>query len=486
MKHHLDGTLSSIHNALVRGETTPLELTKEALRRAKEDQHGAFVRLLEDDALAYASSLTVPEKDNLFWGIPYALKDNFSTKDIETTAGSHILKGYKPLYDATVVTRLKAAKAVLIGKTTLDELAMGGTGMTGMTGVQTNPYDEKRLHQVGGSSSGSAIAVASAIVPFSIGSDTGDSVRKPASYAGLVGFKPTWGRISRYGLFPFAPSLDHVAYFTRSVEDARALTLLLSGRDEHDATSRDVEPAKILTSSTTSKRIAILKPVLDSIQNNTIKQQFIASTQALQAAGHVVDVIDFPLELLQAIYPTYMTISCAEATSNNANLDGIKFGPSYEGKTYQDVMIQARTQGFSELIKRRFVIGSFVLMRENQDVLFLRAQRVRRRIVDALATVYQDYDAIYLPAAPTVAPLLKGSSDRLSNEYLIADSHLALGNFAGLPSLTLPIGFENGLPYGANLMTAKDEEGLCFSLSQVIEAWSGFYNLSTQTRGTQS
>jgi aspartyl-tRNA(Asn)/glutamyl-tRNA(Gln) amidotransferase subunit A len=390
------------------------------------------------------------------------------------------------LYDATVVTRLKEVKAILIGKTTLDELAMGGTGMTGHKGVQTNPYDPSRLRQVGGSSSGSAIVVADAIVPFAIGSDTGDSVRKPASYTGLVGFKPTWGRISRYGLFPFAPSLDHVAYFTRSVDDAHVLTVLLSGMDENDATSRDVPKDLLMLSQPSSQKIAVIKSVLDSISNVSIKQQFLASIDALRQRGHTVDIIDFPPNLLQAIYPTYMTISCAEATSNNANLDGIKFGPGYDGKTYQDVMIQARTNGFSELIKRRFVIGSFVLMRENQDVLFLRAQRVRRIIVNALTEVYQTYDAIYLPSAPTVAPLLKGSTDRLSNEYLIADSHLALGNFAGLPSITVPLGFDTGLPFGGNVMTRRDEESRCLALALALEQWTGLYNVSTRNRGRTS
>ena len=476
MKHVLDGTLVSIHEALVRREITPLALTQEALRRAKANDDNAFELLLEKEALAFAQTLTTPEPDNLLWGIPYALKDNFSTKGIETTAGSDILKGYVPLYDAAVVERLQHAKAILIGKTTLDELAMGGTGMTGHKGVQTNPYDPTHTRQIGGSSSGSAVAVSAGIVPFALGSDTGDSVRKPASYAGLVGFKPTWGRISRYGLFPFAPSLDHVAYFTRSVEDAEILLSVLAGQDQRDATTLTTvfEPSKTLP---TSPRLAVLKPVLDSIKNPTILKAFETSIEGLKHAGFTLDVVDFPLTLLQAIYPTYMTISCAEATSNNANLDGIKFGPGYEGKTYQDVMMQARTNGFSELIKRRFVIGSFVLMRENQDVLFLRAQKVRHQIVNALQTIYQTYDGIYLPAAPTVAPLFKNSSDRLSHEYLIADSHLALGNFAGLPSMTIPLGFEGSLPFGVNLMTRAFEDDRCLAMGKTIESVIGLRNL---------
>jgi aspartyl-tRNA(Asn)/glutamyl-tRNA(Gln) amidotransferase subunit A len=355
--------------------------------------------------------------------------------------------------------------------------------MTGHKGYQYNPFDPSKTRQIGGSSSGSAAAVSSGMVPFSLGSDTGDSVRKPASYAGLVGFKPTWGRISRFGLFPFAPSLDHVAYFTRSVEDAAVLTNILSGEDGNDATSSK-QPLPVYQFSKTikGKKIAVIQEVMDSIQNPLIKERFQQTLQALKQAGAQVDFVHYPLPLLQAIYPTYMTISCAEATSNNANLDGLKFGPGYQGKTYQDVMMQARTEGFSELIKRRFVIGSFVLMKENQQDLFLRAQRVRRMMVEALEKIYRAYDVIYLPAAPTIAPKFTDSSDRLSSQYLIADSHLALGNFAGLPSVTIPLGFEQGMPFGGNIMGRAFEESTTLEVAYVIEHFTGLKNLSINTR----
>lgn len=481
--HILDGTMVSIHEALVSKKITPLELVLEAIRRAKADTYNSFEMITEAEAIQQAKALTVPEKDNMFWGIPFVLKDNFSTKGLETTAGSNILKGYIPLFDATIYARLKAAKAIMIGKTTLDELAMGGTGMTGHKGWQYNPFDLTKTRQIGGSSSGSAAAVSSGMVPFGLGSDTGDSVRKPASYAGLVGFKPTWGRISRYGLFPFAPSLDHVGYFTRSVMDASLLTSLLSGMDPQDATSANVELPKFnFQAGVRGKKIAVIEEVMASITNKNILGLFEKSLKTLEAAGAIVHRVHFPLPLLEAIYPTYMTISCAEATSNNANLDGLKFGPGYEGKTYQDVMIKARTEGFSELIKRRFVIGSFVLMRENQQDLFLRAQRVRAMIVQQLNEIYKTYDAIYLPAAPTIAPKFTDSSDRLSSQYLIADSHLALGNFAGLPSVTIPIGFDQGMPVGGNVMGRAFDEATTLHVARVIESGLGFFNLSIQTR----
>jgi aspartyl-tRNA(Asn)/glutamyl-tRNA(Gln) amidotransferase subunit A len=478
--HYLDLTILEIHDALVAKKVTPKELVIEAIKRAKANNDQAFEMITEDVALNQLQALGEPEVDNPFWGIPFVLKDNFSTQGLETTASSNILKGYIPLFDATVYQKLKQAKAILIGKTTLDELAMGGSGTTGHKGATYNPFDPLHERQVGGSSSGSAASVAAGIAPLGLGSDTGDSVRKPASYAGLVGFKPTWGLISRYGLFPFAPSLDHVAFFTRSVLDA-ALTLnVLQGHDPHDATSYPGKKENLLPQlkgDVKGLKIAVIKEVMDSINDEEIKEQFYVTVSKLKNLGATVEEISFPLPLLKAIYPTYITISCCEATSNNANLDGIKFGPGFPSKTYIEAMTQARTQGFSELIKRRFVIGSFALLKDNQDVLFVRAQKARRMIVNALNKLYETFDIIYLPASPSVAPKFSDAADKLSSTYLIADSHLALGNFAGLPSITLPIGLKQGLPYGANVMGRAYEEKTTLNVALAIESMMGLKNL---------
>jgi aspartyl-tRNA(Asn)/glutamyl-tRNA(Gln) amidotransferase subunit A len=478
--HYLDLTILEIHDALVAKKVTPKELVIEAIKRAKANNDQAFEMITEDVALNQLQALGEPEADNPFWGIPFVLKDNFSTQGLETTASSNILKGYIPLFDATVYQKLKQAKAILIGKTTLDELAMGGSGTTGHKGSTYNPFDPLHERQVGGSSSGSAASVAAGIAPLGLGSDTGDSVRKPASYAGLVGFKPTWGLISRYGLFPFAPSLDHVAFFTRSVLDA-ALTLnVLQGHDPHDATSYPGKKENLLPQlkgDVKGLKIAVIKEVMDSITDEEIKEQFYVTVSKLKNLGATVEEISFPLPLLKAIYPTYITISCCEATSNNANLDGIKFGPGFPSKTYIEAMTQARTQGFSELIKRRFVIGSFALLKDNQDVLFVRAQKARRMIVNALNKLYETFDIIYLPASPSVAPKFSDAADKLSSTYLIADSHLALGNFAGLPSITLPIGLKQGLPYGANVMGRAYEEKTTLNVALAIESMMGLKNL---------
>ncbi len=483
---YLDLTIKEMHEALVNKKVTPLELTKEAIKRAKEDKNNAFETIMETEALEIASKLIEPEIDNVFWGIPFGIKDNYSTKGVVTSASSEILKDYVPVFNATVVNKLLAAKAVPIAKTTLDELAMGGTGTTGHKGITYNPYDPSHTRLVGGSSCGSAAMVSAGIAPFALGSDTGDSVRKPASYAGLVGFKPSWGRISRLGLFPFAPSLDHVAYFTRSVEDAALSLNLLAGRDDLDATSSTkpvLDYTVDLNKTLNGKKVAVLKEVVDSINDESVLENFNKVLDNLKEQGVAIEFVSFGLKLLESIYPTYMVISCAEATSNNANLDGIKFGPRYEGQTYQEVMTIARTKGFCELIRRRFIIGSFALMRENQKDLFLRAQKARRLIVNRTNEILAQFDAILVPAAPSVAPKFSDSSDRLSNNYLIADNILVLGNFAGLPSITLPMGLKDNMPFGINVMGRAFEENNVLNIAKKIEDKTNLYNLSARKLG---
>ncbi len=480
--NYLDLTIKEIHEALLEGKTNPVELTKEALKRAKENEDNAFEMIIEEDALKKAeelSKLPVP-KDNYLFGIPYIAKDNFSTKGYETTASSNILNGYVPLFDATVIKLLNEAGAILIAKSTLDELAMGGTGTSGHKGITYNPWDKSHTRLVGGSSCGSAAAVSDAIVPFALGSDTGDSVRKPASYAGLVGFKPTWGLVSRFGLFPFAPSLDHVAYFTRSVFDSALATELLSKHDDNDSTSSYKERPNYLdlNSSVEGKKIAVINGIYKTIQDKKVIEDFDKNIEFLKKNGAKVDFIDVDTDLLKAIYPSYIVISCAEATSNDANLDGIKFGPNYGGKTYSEVMFNARTKGFSALIKRRFVIGSYALMRENQEEVFLRAQRARHLIVNTFNKIFETYDAVYCPAAPNIAPLINKSSENINEDFMIADNWLAIGNFGGYPSITLPIGLENDMPFGANLMCKPFDEVNLFNIALKIEEGTGLKNLN--------
>ena len=477
---YLGKSIEELHELLVLKKVTPIELTKEVIEACKQDKNNAFEYIMESEALELASSLNEPEENNLLWGIPFAIKDNYSTKDVPTTGSSNILKGYVPVFDATVVEKLKNAKAIPVAKVTLDELAMGGTGTSGHLGVTYNPWDESKTRLVGGSSCGSASITAAGIVPFALGSDTGDSTRKPASYAGLVGFKPTWSRISRYGLFPFAPSLDTVGIFARNVTDVAIVTELLAGRDNKDSTSSTKPVEKYyenIKKPLEKCTISVIKEIVDSIKDPVVIDCFNKTVEGFKKRGFVVKEVSVSNELLISLFPTYFVISCAEATSNNANMDGIKFGPLSNGTTFEEVMSDARTKGFGELIKRRFVIGSFALMKENQHDLFQRAQKNRRRIVETINKILETSDFIYLPAAPSIAPKINESSDRLSDEYLIADNHLCIGNFAGLPSITLPIGFKDGMPFGANLTGRAFEEKELFQVSYQLEQITGLANI---------
>lgn len=419
----------------------------------------------------------------LMRGVPIALKDNVCTKGILTTAASNILKNYVPVYDAEIVTKLKNAGAVCIAKSSMDELAMGGTNLTANIGPAHNPYDVTRI--TGGSSGGSAALVASGVVPMAIGSDTGDSVRKPASYCGVVGVKPTYGRISRYGVIPYASSLDHVGYFTRSIEDACISLEVLAGRDDRDMTSSNREVPKysaLLNSDMHGKKIAILSNVVDSIKNKETVKLFNDLMEKLRKRGAVVEEYTFDEALMRAILPTYYLIANCEATSNHSNLDGIRFGVRKEGADMAEIMTNTRTEGFGPLIRRRFVIGSYGLFEENQERLFRKAQKVRRLIVDAMRECLKDYDCIIAPASGSIAPHIEGdyNEDQLSEDYLISENYMAMANFSGYPSMTVPMGFIEGCPIGVNLTTRAFDEETMFDIGKAIEEITGYKDLKVE------
>ncbi|MDR1697730.1 MAG: Asp-tRNA(Asn)/Glu-tRNA(Gln) amidotransferase subunit GatA [Erysipelotrichaceae bacterium] len=463
-------TIVELHGMLVRKEITPLDLVQEAIKSAKANHNNAFELIVEKEAIKIAKQLTEPEVDNYLWGIPFVMKDNISTKGIVTTASSNILNVYVPVFDATVYRLLKRRKAILIGKTTMDELAMGGYGTTGHKGVQTNPYDSSRV--AGGSSSGSAIAVAARIVPFALGSDTGDSVRKPAFYNGLVGYKGTYGAISRFGLFAFSCSLDHVGFFTRSVLDAAILFNLLAQKDEKDATSMKVKKVS-LDKDIKTPTFMILDDLISLITDEDILKQYFASIKKLEALGVKVIHRSFGIDLLSAIYPVYMVLSCADATSNCAALDGIRYGAKYSGNTYEEIIFAARNQGFSSSTKQRFVFGSFCLMEENQEELYLKAQKARRLISDRLNHLLNECDVLYLPSA-SVAPKLETIKQPQTNEALIVENYLALANFNGSPSLSLPLGAKKGLPFGVNLIGRTFADEVVFKCALLVEKSNAF------------
>ncbi len=472
-------TILDLRCDLDNSKVTSLELFNEANLKAHkyQDEYNSFVTIIDE----YKKE----ESDSLISGIPYALKDNFSTKGILSTSSSNILKDYVPVYDSTVYKKLKEAGAVLAGKTVLDELAMGGTGTTGHTGIVRNPWDKER--HIGGSSAGSASSVALGIVPFSIGSDTGDSIRKPASFGGIVGLKPTYGRISRYGLFAFASSLDHVGCFTRCVEDAAIVTDILKGKDERDMTSlpnEDIKYTDMLNNDIKGKKLFYIKEITDldmykDAGSETIEvlTNFRETIEKCKELGFIVEEVSIDEKLLKAIYPAYMTISCAEATSNNSNLTGIIFGPRGKGDNISDIMFDARTKGFSELIKRRFILGSYILQKENQERLFKNAQRLRRMIVDKINELFKEYDGMILPASGGIAPKFNDEIDRMSDRYLILENHMAIANFGGYPSITIPNGFVNDMPIGLNITGPQFKDGETLNIAYKIEEKLGYKGL---------
>ena len=418
-------------------------------------------------------------KEGKMKGIPIALKDNVCTKGIKTTACSNILANYVPIYNAHIVDKLQQAGAICIAKASMDELAMGGTNLTSNIGPCLNPYDTTRMS--GGSSGGSAVLVASGAVDFAIGSDTGDSIRKPASYCGIVGVKPTYGRISRYGIIPYSSSLDHVGYFTRSIEDAAVSLEVLAGRDDRDMTSsyREVEEySKLLNSDLNGKKIAVFKNVYDGLTNQQTIDIFNDLLKKMEAKGAIIDFVALPDDLCKALLPTYYLIANCEATANHSNLDGLRFGVQKEGKDVEEIMINSRTAGFGSLIRKRFVIGSYGLFVENQEKLFRQAQRVRRLIVNEVKDILSKYDCLIAPASNDIAPHLDDNSrDQLSDEYLIVENHMVICNFTGYPSMTLPMGMIDGCPIGVNLTCMAFEESKMFNLGLAIEEITGLKDM---------
>ena len=470
----MDGILE-LREKLDNGSITTDELFDNSIEKAKkhQDKYNSFVTIMENYEKV--------DSNSMISGIPYALKDNVSTKGILTTGSSNILANYVPVYDATIYKKLKASGAILMGKTVLDELAIGGTGTTGHTGEVLNPWDSTR--QIGGSSAGSAAAVALGIVPFAIGSDTGDSIRKPAAFGGVVGFKPTYGRISRYGLFAFASSLDHLGVFARNVRDAAIVTDIVKGHDNLDMTSLhndDLEYSKLIDNDVKGRKLFYIKEALENNDNDPemdkIINNFKEVIEKCKSLGIEVHEESIDKNLLRAMYPTYKAISCAEVTSNDANLTGIHFGVRGEGNTPDEIIMDARTKGFSELIKRRFVLGSYILQKENQEKLFLNACRVRRMIVDKVNELFKEYDGIIMPASEMIAPKLDYEADILSDKYLILGNHLVIGNFGGYPSITIPSGFVDNMPVGINITGRVKEDDVVLNIANKIESSMEYAN----------
>lgn len=477
--NYMEKGLKEIHESLTNKEVTSKELILESIEKAKKinKKCNAFVTILDN---VEEEKIT----DSILSGIPYAAKDNYSTEGILSTGSSNTLKDYVPFFSATAISNLKKNGAVMMGKTVMDEFGMGGTGTTGHTGVVRNPWNLEKM--CAGSSSGSAAAVASGVVPYATGSDTGDSIRKPAAYCGIVGYKPTYGMISRYGLFPFASSLDHLGVLARSVEDCAIVTDAMKGIDKNDMTSWDSKNIHLynsLTGDVKGKKVAIIKEICDinnySNPDDELKDHlsnFHKTLENFKTLGVEVEEVSVDQKLLDALSSVYVVISCAEATSNMSNLTGFIFGPRAEGKNFEESMKKYRTEGFSSLIKRRFVIGSYVLQAENKERYFHNAQRVRRMLTDEWNKIYEKYDAVVLPVSTGGAKDIDYSFSSKDNKINILEDHLQIGNFGGFPSITIPCGFVNNLPVGLNITGKCYDDENVLNIAYALEGTMDYKN----------
>lgn len=431
---------------------------------------------INDEAKAFdVNKATAP---HLLAGIPYMLKDNVSTKDIVTTGGSLFLKNYVPPFDATLYRKLQQTNALLYGKTNMDEFGLGGTGTFSAYGHVLHPVDQER--SAGGSSSGSAVAVATGAVAFAIGTDTGDSIRRPASLCGVVGYKPTYGRISRFGVYPYAPSLDTVGTFTTSVCDAAIVVDAISGFDENDYSSQQTTPdlyVSLQTAQPKRYRLAYAKN-LEPLMTKPFADVWQQLKTALLNADIELVPVAANMDLLHAIDPTYKIISYAEATSCYASFTGIPFGTHCPGKSYEAVAAAARDSLFGAQLKRRFTIGSFALKRENYEKYYLKSQAVRTRLNDHLTTLLTGVDGLITLGASSFAARVDDIVANKAPTNLI-DDFLQLANFSGAPSITLPFAKNaQGLSLGLNLMAKPFADAqllqIALKCEQLLDAWGSF------------
>lgn len=423
------------------------------------DREGALKRAETVQKLIDEGALSGP-----LAGVPIAVKDNICTKDLLTTCSSRILSNFIPTYTAEAVKNLEKAGAIVIGKTNMDEFAMGSTNETSWYGPVKNPWNTE--HVPGGSSGGSCAAVAAQEAPIALGSDTGGSIRQPSAYCGVVGIKPTYGTVSRYGLIAYGSSLDQIGPIARNVEDCAALLEVIASHDEKDSTSverKDTDFTSALEANVKGMRIGIPKDYFGEGLDKEVKEQIIAAAQVLKAQGAVVE--EFDLKLVKYAIPAYYVIASAEASSNLSRFDGVKYGyrtPEYD--ELHSMYKKSRSEGFGAEVKRRIMLGSFVLSSGYYDAYYLKALRTKALIKEEFDRAFESYDMILAPAAPTTAPKLGASLNDPLKMYL-SDIYTISVNLAGLPGISIPVGRDSkGLPVGMQLI------GNCFEEKKIIQA----------------
>ncbi len=454
--------------AIKAGETTAVEAMKAVLDRidASEESIHAYVTIDREAALAKAEAvqkqIEAGELTGPLAGVPVAIKDNMCTEGVLTTCSSRILGNFIPTFTAEAVKNLEKAGAVMIGKTNMDEFAMGSTTETSAYGVTRNPWNTE--HVPGGSSGGSAAAVAAEECFFALGSDTGGSIRQPASFCGVVGLKPTYGTVSRYGLIAYGSSLDQIGPLTKDVTDCATVMEAIASHDTKDSTSidraaigKDTDFTSALIEDVKGMKIGIPRDYFGDGLDSEVKEAVLAAAKALEAKGAIVE--EFDLSLVEYAIPTYYTIAAAEASSNLERFDGIKYGyrtSEYEG--LHNMYKKTRSEGFGPEVKRRIMLGSFVLSSGYYDAYYLKALRVKAMIRKAFDDAFSKYDLILGPVAPTTAPKLGESLSDPLKMYL-GDIYTISVNLAGLPGISVPCSVDSqGLPIGMQLLADSFEE----------------------------
>jgi aspartyl-tRNA(Asn)/glutamyl-tRNA(Gln) amidotransferase subunit A len=451
-------SIEKYHSDLLSEQATCFQAVEHYLKRINEQQHlNAFVRVYEEEARQRAKDLDASRaagnKMGRLHGVVISIKDVICYKDHPVTASSKILKGFVSIYNSTAVERLLAEEAIIIGHTNCDEFAMGSTNENSAYGAVLNAVDETRVP--GGSSGGSAVSVQAGMCMISLGSDTGGSVRQPADFCGIVGFKPSYGAISRYGLIAYASSFDQIGIFGMNVPDVGAVLDVIGGADQYDGTAY---PHSLQKTDFAGKqpRIAYFRQALESpALDPEIRNGLIGLIERLRQSGHSVEAVEF--EHLDYIVPTYYILSTAEASSNLSRFDGIRYGYRIAEKTPElaDVYNKTRSKGFGKEVKRRIMLGTFVLSAGYYDAYFTKAQQVRKLLTEKTNLIFSQFDLLLFPNSPSTAFKL---GEKLADpvEMYAADIFTVFSNLTGLPSISLPLFWHNnGLPYGVQIMSNR-------------------------------
>ena len=468
-------SLTKIINGIKKKDFTSEEVTKVFINNSQNSKKlNAYISECFDDALKSAKSFDKKKDYNgLLSGVPIAVKDLFCTKDVKTTAGSKILHNFIPTYESTVTSNLWSKGAFLLGKLNCDEFAMGSSNETSFFGNVVNPYGKQLVP--GGSSGGSASALAAELTPATIGTDTGGSIRQPASFTGIVGLKPTYGRCSRWGIAAFASSLDQAGPMTKNVEDCALLLQAMSGYDPKDSTSVDVKVENYsskLTENVKGLKIGIPNEYRVDNMPTEIDNLWKQGIDYLKDAGAIIKNISLP-HTMYAL-PAYYIVAPAEASSNLARYDGVKYGHRAKGKNLIEMYENTRSEGYGDEVKRRILIGTYVLSSGYYDAYYLKAQKVRQLIKNDFDKVFSDVDAILTPSTPSSAFKIGDKTDDPVSMYL-NDIFTVPVNLSGLPAISVPAGYdENNLPLGLQIIGKAFDEQTILNLSLAIEKRANF------------